>query len=411
MSLITTEVNKIFPKTSMTILGYGIIARSFLNVLDKILKNKIKVTVVDRNFPDLKEEFQNIKINFQEIYINEKNFEEVLNKICGPQSLCLNFSTHIASFDVAKFCSKNAIHYLDTASNSWSYETLHKSLSQEKYGEALVLFKKKYIPSSSFIIFNFGMNPGLVSFLAKSLLDRWLLSSSGQNSISIRFTEIDQLMPDISTRKEEHFSNSWSLEGLTEEFLLPAEYILNDMVKNSRLAIESPKNFQSAFDGIINGFIVPHREVLSVYEWCKKNHSNISIEEVSFIYSPNSNALNFVRKNTAELKKRSDKYHLFYRNNYNNKWSRGFNEVCVQLETKERILYEGFRLDVEDDICRYYKSNPTALFVSGAALIGLVIAFKNNLNGIFESEDLFGWFDEVRESSIELFGQNARFQI
>ncbi len=399
-----------FAKTKIIILGYGIIARSFLNVLDQITEGKVDVIVIDSSLPDKFDDFQNIVIRSQKIYVNESNFRTVLENYFDNRSICINFSTNISSMAVAALCLENAVSYLDTANNSWKIEDLKKNPSQFEYNELINAFKKKYSSSTKvFSILNFGMNPGLISFVAKSLLDEVAISNVIDGPVKIHLTEVDHQFPETS---DGFYGNTWSLEAISEEFLLPAEHFRNNKIDADKLAIDSAVTFRSLSAGLVNGYVVPHREVFSINKWISESYPKLILKELAFVYAPNVSALKFIKQNINDLKNGNfESYRTFFKLNRESRWINGFNEVGVRLESEDFSVFKGFRLSSSDDVCKKYKSNPTALLVAGSAIIGLIVAFKYKLCGVFEAEDMFFLNKEVGKLSIDLFGPNANLFI
>jgi homospermidine synthase len=408
VSDIAKILNEQLPKYNILIFGYGLVARSFVNVLEQNLTTKVDVFIFDSSLPIHFENFKNLRIKAQQVYITEDNFKLILREHLSHSTICVNFSTTISSLDMALYCLDNGAIYLDTANNSWNIEKLKKNPSQEEYGERIKKIKKVYsFAGDGCAILNFGMNPGLVSFIAKSLFDKIIPSAETTDSAKIYFTEIDSQLLKMDGGS---FGNTWSLEAMVEEFLLPSENIIKGSVKTDCLAIDSLRNFKTPFQSF-KGYVVPHREVFSIFEWIKEQYSDLDVEEIAFIYSPNASAINFVKENIDDLQHgKFEKFRQTFQLNRELIPSDGYNEIGVYLETKEQAAFASVALSSGAGVCKKYKSNPTALLVAGSALIGLLIALDKDLKGVFEAEDLFVWQSNIHKLLFSLFNEEIKYQ-
>lgn len=168
------------PKT-VGLVGYGAVGSSFA---DLVLENHPNVNFVALDIFDFPKDKKMPK-NFR--YIKEKVVKEnVANipKIMGlkPGDICIDLSVNIYVHELFENMNKHDVHYINTACEEWDTEFIATSYnkSAENMYESSIgylhdvveksdAWKRKNGPTS---IYEFGMNPGLVSHCTKlGLLD------------------------------------------------------------------------------------------------------------------------------------------------------------------------------------------------------------------------------------------------
>ncbi len=244
---------KINFKENIVILGFGSIARCTLPLLLKhihISLNQIKIF----DFLDKKADlapFIEGGLQFIQQKITEANVYEILNNYVKPGDVLLDLSWSVDSYLLIEWCINNQVKYINTSLEIWNTEALagqHFS-EQTLYPRQLAirsLSSRVGIKNRPTIILEHGANPGLVShFVKKGLVDiaEALLKNNPENAsfieqairdnqfaelaslLSVKTIHISERDTQITNvpREKNEFINTWSVMGLYEEGVAPAE--------------------------------------------------------------------------------------------------------------------------------------------------------------------------------------------
>jgi len=238
------------------VIGYGSVSKCTLPILFKHIKVPYKnVTVID--FGDQRlaiKEWTDRGVRYFQEKITIINMTQELARHVGPGDLIIDLAWNIGCIDIITWCHDNKVLYINTSVEEWdpyadihSKTTLHKSLYYRQMN--IRDMAAKWDGDSPTAILDHGANPGLIShFTKQGLVD------IAEKAVRDRMTEkktvkaLEKLLQDkdfprlamklgvktihcserdtqIANRPKEvdEFVGTWSVEGLREEGISPAE--------------------------------------------------------------------------------------------------------------------------------------------------------------------------------------------
>ena len=237
------------------ILGYGAVSRCTIPILLRHIKIPPKnITVID--FEDKKKDFRKYSrmgITFHKVKVTPRNINTVLSRYLSPGGLLIDLAWNIDCCEILKWCHKNDVLYVNTSTEIWDPT---KGIERETPYEKSLYFRQMKIRKlardwgdSVTAVLDHGANPGLISHftkqglvdIAKRLIrDRKVSSKKGEELLSlaekgdfarlsmklgvkvIHVSERDTQITNFPKRVNE-FVGTWSIEGLREEGVAPAE--------------------------------------------------------------------------------------------------------------------------------------------------------------------------------------------
>lgn len=238
------------------IIGYGSVAKCTLPILLKHIDINLKnITVID--FADKKKELKTWitkGINYYQEKITPINIYQLLSKHVERGGLIIDLAWNIDCLDILNWCHDNQVLYINTSVEEWDpYAELHKKTPFQKslhYRQMNIrkMLSKWQWPQTTAIL-DHGANPGLISHftkqgildIAKKLYEDPETSRKEKKNLDglIRQKKFSQLamrlgikVIHISERdtqitkqpkKLNEFVGTWSIEGLREEGIAPAE--------------------------------------------------------------------------------------------------------------------------------------------------------------------------------------------
>ncbi len=243
-------------KNKVLMIGYGSVARCVLPVLlDHVSIPYKNITIVD--LVDKRKELSPwIKrgINFFQERITPLNISQILSRHVSPGGLIIDLSWNIDCIEMLSWCHENKVLYINTSVEEWDpYADIHSKTPFEKS----LYYRQKEIqkvtsgwksPVTTAVI-DHGANPGLISHFTKQGLVDIAQRSLSENGVSpktkhrireylkaklfshlakelgvktIHISEHDTQITDTPKRHNE-FVGTWSIEGLREEGVAPAE--------------------------------------------------------------------------------------------------------------------------------------------------------------------------------------------
>ena len=243
-------------KNKVLIIGYGSVSHCTLPILFKHIRIPYKnITLID--FADKREEMREWTkkgIKYFREKITPLNMARVLGKYVSSGGLIIDLAWNISCIDILTWCHDNHVLYINTSIEEWDpYANIHNKSPLEKslYYRHMELRQvtSKWENSATTAIVDHGANPGLISHFtkkgledigAKMLRDRTtskkdvkaieglmrendfarLAMKLGVKAIhcSERDTQITNAPKDV-----DEFVGTWSIEGLREEGISPAE--------------------------------------------------------------------------------------------------------------------------------------------------------------------------------------------
>ena len=242
-------------KHKVLIIGYGSVSRCTLPILFKHIKIPYKhVTLID--FVDKRQELKPwIKkgVKYFQQKITPINIGQVLSRHVGAGGLIIDLAWNISCVDILTWCHDNKVLYANTSVEEWDpYSDIHHETPFQKslYYRHMELREvtSKWSDSTTAVI-DHGANPGLIShFTKKGLVDigekvmrdkstrknerktierliRERKFASLAMKLGVKVIHCSERDTQITNRPKEvdEFVGTWSIEGLREEGISPAE--------------------------------------------------------------------------------------------------------------------------------------------------------------------------------------------
>ena len=239
----------------LLVLGCGSVAQCALPILVNDLGfDASQVRVVD--FEDNRHRVASLiasGLTYEIARLTRDNYDEFLRTRCGAGDILLDLAWNIDSPTIIDWCHHAGVRYLNTSVEVWDpYEDLEQVHPNDRtlYVRHMEMRRRKatWTRRGPSAVVEHGANPGLVSHLTKQALTdiatRLLrdgragsraaaledaLATKAFNRLAeltgtkvIHVSERDTQIPSIPKRPNE-FVNTWSVEGLYEEGVAPAE--------------------------------------------------------------------------------------------------------------------------------------------------------------------------------------------
>ncbi|MFA6320920.1 MAG: saccharopine dehydrogenase C-terminal domain-containing protein [Candidatus Omnitrophota bacterium] len=242
-------------KNKVLVIGYGSVSKCTLPILFKHIDIPYKnVTVID--FENKRDELKSwIKKGVQ--YFQERitpiNISQILNKHVSAGGLVIDLAWNIGCIDIITWCHDNKVLYINTSVEEWDpYADIHNKspLKKSLYNRQMLIREAtaKWTNSVTAVL-DHGANPGLIShFTKKGLVDiahtqikdattpkktaktlEKLLQEKDfarlSMALGVKVIHCSERDTQITNRPKEvdEFVGTWSIEGLREEGISPAE--------------------------------------------------------------------------------------------------------------------------------------------------------------------------------------------
>lgn len=243
-------------KNKILIIGYGSVSKCTLPILLKHVKTTPRnITIID--FADKRKELQPwIKKGVK--YFQEKitpiNIAQILSKYVSTGGLIIDLAWNISCNDILTWCHDNKVLYVNTSIEEWDpYAGIHNKSPFKKslYYRHMLLrdMVSKWKNESVTAVVDHGANPGLIShFTKKGIVDIAEKALRDKTTQKKQKTTLEKLLHErkyanlamelgikvihcserdtqITNRPKEvdEFVGTWSIEGLREEGISPAE--------------------------------------------------------------------------------------------------------------------------------------------------------------------------------------------
>jgi homospermidine synthase len=240
------------------VIGYGAVSKCTLPLLFRHIDLPFSyVTIIDAI--DMSKDPQLMEWNKKGVqYVNQQitpdNLHEVLSKYVEKGSIILDLAWNIDTLTMLQWCNEHSVLYMNTSVEVWDpYCTPHEKSIEEKtlYWRQMSIRKAiaSWKENSTTAIVDHGANPGLISHftkqglvdIASTALKDDLISSdkipaietalSEQNfahlamDLGVKVIHCSEHDQQVVTRPKnlDEFVNTWSVEGLIEEGMAPAE--------------------------------------------------------------------------------------------------------------------------------------------------------------------------------------------
>ena len=190
-------------------------------------------------------------ITYEQLRITRENLAEILSSRVGPGDILLDLAWNIDACTIIEWCHDHGVHYLNTSVEEWDpYDNCDVVDPRDRTLYVRHMKMRRMMtrwsePGASGVV-EHGANPGLVSHFAKlglsDIASQMLIDGLGDRSgiesalAEERFADLCRLtgtrvihiserdtQVSITPKKPNEFVNSWSIEGLYEEGIAPAE--------------------------------------------------------------------------------------------------------------------------------------------------------------------------------------------
>ncbi len=238
------------------IIGYGSVSQCTIPILVKHIKVPLKnITVLD--FDDKRKALKpwtKKGVKYFRAKITPANMSRELAKHVGAGGMIIDLAWNIACTDIMTWCHKNSVLYINTSVEVWDpYANIHKKTPLEKslYYRQMELGRmvSKWGEDATTAVLDHGANPGLIShFTRKGIVDiahmaikdrttskkdvaaieKHLAAKDFPNlamALGIKVIHCSERDTQIANKPKEvdEFVGTWSVEGLREEGISPAE--------------------------------------------------------------------------------------------------------------------------------------------------------------------------------------------
>lgn len=231
---------------SIVMLGYGAIGQCSLPMLLDLFDvppERYRVVAKD----EAAERFAPYAargVTFLHRVIRRDNVGTVMAEVARPGDLVLNLTVGVDSIVIADWCHRHGVAYVDTAIEPWADANVDLDIAPAERTEYAFHTRARraaqgWDPRGPTAVYTHGANPGLVNQFAKAALldvaramgldhdapttrEGWgrLARATGTKVIHIaeRDTQVTR-----EPRRPGEFANTWSIPGLIEEAMMPAE--------------------------------------------------------------------------------------------------------------------------------------------------------------------------------------------
>jgi homospermidine synthase len=329
----------------IVILGCGAIAQCALPIMFKLMElDPKKITIID--FADKRsrvEEFLKMGVRFVQDRLTEENYEHLLKTHLSAGDMLLDLSWNVETVTLIDWCHHHDVLYINTSVEVWDpFDNMRNKHPTEMtlYPRQMALRKMiskwKNQKTGPTAIVDHGANPGLVSsFIKQGLIDiaQALLKEKPQDSrrpaleralqerdfpqlsylLGVKTVHISEKDTQIASlpKRENEFVNTWSVMGLIEEGLAPAEMGWGTHEQQLPLGAmsyeEGPcnqiclsqkgvKTWVRSWvpSGEITGMVIRHGEAFSISDYLtvREGESVVYRPTVHYAYCPSNATIN-----------------------------------------------------------------------------------------------------------------------
>ena len=238
------------------IIGYGSVSKCTLPILFKHIKVPYtNVTVID--FTDVRKDIRQWTekgVKYYQSKITPLNLAKELSRHVGAGGLIIDLAWNIGCIDIVTWCHNNRVLYVNTSVEEWDpYADIHNKTTLQKslYFRQMQIrdMVSKWNNRATTAILDHGANPGLIShFTKQGIVDIAEKSVKDKKTPKKKVKRLEKLLHEkalphlamelgiksihcserdtqITDRPKEvdEFVGTWSVEGLREEGVSPAE--------------------------------------------------------------------------------------------------------------------------------------------------------------------------------------------
>ncbi|MFM1796570.1 MAG: hypothetical protein RL733_351 [Actinomycetota bacterium] len=413
------------------ILGAGSVSQSVLPLLIEHLVDATQITIMDqRDNRSRVQDALNRGATYVQDVINRDNLDAQLSKYLKSGDFLLDLAWNIDANTILTWCHDHGVLYLNTSVEEWDpYEggANKHPLERTLYYRHMRMreMKSKWTKTGPTAIVEHGANPGLVSHLVKkSLVDiatQALKDGKAANEVESALTEesynqlahllgvkvihISERDTQVTNKPKQwgEFVNTWSVEGLYEEGVAPAELGWGTHEKTlpvngyehqtgpkNQIAIAQPgattwvRSWVPNFE--IHGMVIRHGEAFTISDhltvWNGENA--VYRPTVHYAYCPTNEAISSLK----ELEMRSWDLHKNQRI-MNDEITEGDDRLGVLLMGHPyKSWWTGSLLDIHSSRKLIPGQSATTVQVSSAVYAAVAWAMKNPDKGLLVPDDL-----------------------
>ncbi len=242
-------------KNKVLIIGYGAVSKCALPILFKHIKIPYKnVTILD--FSDQAKALRpwtDRGVKYFREKITPLNITQELSKHVSAGGLIIDLAWNISCMDILSWCHENNVLYVNTSVEEWDpYVDIHKKSAFEKSLYFRQMKLRNMISgwnNSTTAVVDHGANPGLISHFTKQglidIAEKMLRDKSTSKKdlrplekliaqkdfanlamkLRVKVIHCSERDTQITNRPKQvdEFVGTWSIEGLREEGISPAE--------------------------------------------------------------------------------------------------------------------------------------------------------------------------------------------
>ncbi|MCU0463183.1 MAG: saccharopine dehydrogenase NADP-binding domain-containing protein [Anaerolineae bacterium] len=370
---------------------------------------------------------------FVQHQITPANLDETLATYLGKGDLLIDLAWSIEVTDIVQWCHDHDVLYVNTATELWdAYDYTISPKERTLYVRHMMLreMRDKWTRKGTTAVVEHGANPGLVSHWTKVALTdiTTAMFNQGVNPhkhaalqdhltkrewnhlahlLGVKVIHISERDTQISNQPKQvnEFVNTWSVEGLYEEGIAPAEmgwgtherilprgamtydYGPANQICLSQMGIETYVRSWVPIHGEIMGMVVRHGEAFTISDHLTvRDHKGHPVYRptVHYAYHPSNEAI----VSLWELKMRNYEMQPAQRI-MNDEIIDGMDELGVLLLGHDlNGWWTGSQLDIHEARKLVPGQNATTLQVAAAVLGAVAWMVKNPDEGLCVADDL-----------------------
>ncbi len=422
---------------NILVLGCGGVAQCVIPLLLRHLEMPAaRITVMDmRDNRELVATALERGVHYVHERLTKEKFNEQLGRYLGPGDVLLDLAWNLQTTDMLEWCRQHGVRYLNTSVEVWDpYEAHERRPITEltlyhRHMQLRQILDRWGDNSGPTAVLDHGANPGLVSHLTKRALLEIAARIIEEKPLDVRnaalqyavekhqFNELARLtgvkvihvserdtQKSNKTKGSDEFVNTWSVEGLYEEGIAPAEIGWGtherQLPAGAKTHEHGPQN-QICLErkgintwvrswcpsGEIRGMVIRHGEAFSISErlTCFDNDGNVTYRPtVHYAYCPCDDAIGSLE----ELRHREYRKHHRERI-LRNEIVSGRDELgCLLMGHDFKSWWIGSLLDINESRRLLPGQNPTTLQVASSVLGALFWMIEHPHEGVNLPDDL-----------------------
>lgn len=415
----------------MLVLGAGSVAQSVLPLLTEHVVDAQHITILDQR--DMRSRLGDTLVRgaqFVQSTITRENYVEQFERYLSTGDFLLDLSWNVDSLEVLRWCHDHGVMYLNTSIEEWDpYEggSNKHPLDRTLYVRHMRMrdMMSSWSEPGATAIVEHGANPGMVSHLVKKALVDIAHRTIGDGiapagvedalrreafnelarCLSVKVIHISECDTQVTDRPKQRgeFVNTWSIEGLYEEGVAPAELGWGtherSLPTNAYKHTSGPRN-QIALarpgaltwvrswvpDSEIHGMVIRHGEAFTISDhltvW--EGDEPLYRPTVHYAYRPSNEAIVSLK----ELEMLNWNLHLDQRI-LNDEITEGDDRLGVLLMGHPySAWWTGSMLDIHHSRRLIPGQSATTVQVASAVYAAVAWAIRNPHRGILVPDDL-----------------------